>query len=216
MAPQKRKVDNLTALAVLSVMIQRPMHRYEMATTLRAFGKDQDMDIKWGSLYTVVKNMEKHGFLEPIETTRDGARPERTVYQITDAGKQELHDWTRELISTPQTEHPKFAAGLGVMAALPPAEAIDALQTRITLLEQRIAAERTARESYIQTVPRLFLIEEEYALAMLDAEVAWVRSLLEELSSGSFPGMAVWQAFHDTGILPSDMTEAMGEGTTPD
>src|SRR5882757_2726179 len=90
---RKRKVENLLALAVLATVYQRPMHRYEMASVMRARGKDQDMDIKFGSLYTVVQNMAKHGFLEAIGNTRQGARPERTVYQITRAGKQEMLDW---------------------------------------------------------------------------------------------------------------------------
>src|SRR6202046_3500691 len=102
----KRKVDNLMALAVLATVVQQPMHRYEIASLMRARGKDRDMDIKWGSLYTVVQNMEKHGFLETIGNTRQGARPERTVYRITESGKQELVDWTRELVSVPQSEHP--------------------------------------------------------------------------------------------------------------
>ena len=140
----KRKVDNLMALAVLSTVDQRPMHRYEMASIMRARGKDQDMDIKWGSLYTVVQNLEKHGFLETIGTTRQGARPERTVYQITEAGRQELVDWTRELLSTPEPEHPRFAAGLSVLAVLPPDEVIALLRTRLGRLEETIAARRAA------------------------------------------------------------------------
>ena len=123
--PARRKVANLLALAVLSTVYQRPMHRYEMASIMRARGKEQDMDIKWGSLYTVVDNLEKHGFLETIGNTREGSRPERTIYQITELGRQELVDWTRELLSTVSPEHPRFAAGLSVLTALPPEEVIE-------------------------------------------------------------------------------------------
>ena len=62
---RRRKVANLLALAVCCRRyLGPPMHRYEMASIMRARGKEQDMDIKWGSLYTVVDNLEKHGFLE--------------------------------------------------------------------------------------------------------------------------------------------------------
>jgi DNA-binding PadR family transcriptional regulator len=120
----KRKVDNLMALAVLATVVQQPMHRYEIASLMRARGKDQDMDVKWGSLYTVVQNLAKHGFLEVVGTSRQGARPERTIYQITEAGRREMLDWTRELLSTPQPEHPNFAAGLSVQMILSPDEVI--------------------------------------------------------------------------------------------
>lgn len=117
---QKRKVDNLLALAVLSVMVERPMHRYEIAQTLRDRGKERDMTIKWGSLYTVVQNMAKVGFLEVVGSEREGARPERVIYQITDAGRAEMADWTRELLSTPEPEQHRFVAGLSILAVLPP------------------------------------------------------------------------------------------------
>ncbi len=212
---KQRKVGNLLALAVLATVYQRPMHRYEMASIMRARGKDHDMDIKWGSLYTVVQNMEKHGFLEAIGNTRQGARPERTVYRITESGKQELVDWTRELISHPQSEHPKFAAGLSVLAALPPLEAITLFQTRLGLLEKSIAGRRAALAEHGKELPRLFLIENEYAVAILEAESAWVRSLLEELTSGTYPGLAMWQAWHTTGELPPDLVELAERGATP-
>jgi DNA-binding PadR family transcriptional regulator len=213
---RKRKVDNLLALAVLATVQQRPMHRYEMASIMRARGKDQDMNVKWGSLYTVVQNMEKHGFLETIGSTRQGARPERTIYRITEAGKQELVEWTRELISTPQPEHPKFAAGLSVLAVLPPQEVIALSQTRLGRLEESISTQRAAIAEHTKDLPRLFLIENEYSLAILEAEAAWVRSMLDELTSGTYPDLAGWQAWHTTGEIPEEIAELAERGATPD
>lgn len=195
--PAKRKVDNLLALAVLATVVQRPMHRYEIASLIRERGKDQQMDVKWGSLYTVVQNLAKNGYLEVVGTSRQGARPERTVYRITDAGRRELTDWTRELLATPEPEHTRFAAGLSVHMVLPPAEVIELLQTRLTALEEQIGAREDALAGHLETVPRLFLIEDEFALAMVGAEAAWVRGLLGELTSGTFPDLAGWQAYHD-------------------
>lgn len=209
---RKRRVDNLMALAVLATVFQQPMHRYAIAATMRARGKDQDMDVKWGSLYTVVRNMEKHGLLRAIGNTRQGARPERTVYEITDAGVEEMLDWTRELISTPEPEHPRFAAGLSVMAALPPDEVIALLETRLTRLIETRDAQRAALADAGAQVPRLFLVESEYGLAVLEAEAAWVRALLAELTSGSYPDLGVWQAWHTTGETPHELVE-LWEGT---
>ncbi len=212
----RRKVANLLALAVLSTLYQRPMHRYEMASIMRARGKEQDMAIKWGSLYTVVDNLEKHGFVETIGNTRQGARPERTVYQITEAGRHELVDWTRELISAVDPEHPRFAAGLSVLAALPPDEVIELLRVRLGRLEESVAAQRAAIEAAAADVPRLFLIENEYSIAILAAEAAWVASLLEELTSGSYPDLARWRAWHQTGEMPDDLVELAERGAIPD
>jgi DNA-binding PadR family transcriptional regulator len=209
MAP-KRKVANLMALAVLATVVQRPMHRYEMASVMRARGKERDMDIKWGSLYTVVQNLERNGYLETIGVTRQGARPERTVYQITDAGRDELVAWTSELIAEPEAEHTRFIAGLSVLAVLAPQDVIDLLRRRLDRLSASVDA-LTAGLEQAAHVPRLFLIEDEYRIAMTRAEADWTRSLLDELTAGTFPHLDAWRSFHETGQMPAEFTDPQQE-----
>lgn len=212
---KRRKVGNLLALAVLGTVVQRPMHPYEMASLLRARGKDQDMPIKWGSLYTVVQNLEKHGFLAATENVRQGGRPERTIYQITDAGREELKDWVRELLAYPEREHTRFKAALSVLGALTPAEAIELLRNRLDLLERTIADQKLALLRDAFEIPRLFLVEEEYDLAMQQAEASWVRSVLTELEAGKFPGLDSWDAYHRGEELPPDLAELAERGLPP-
>ena len=99
---EKRKVSNLLALAVLSYLTQGPMHPYELGRTLRDHGDERSIKFNHGSLYMVVQQLERAGFVATQETSREGQRPERTVYAITDAGRAELHDWLRELVEEPQ------------------------------------------------------------------------------------------------------------------
>ena len=212
---KRRKVGNLLALAVLAAVVQRPMHPYEIATALRGWGKERDMDLKWGSFYTVIRNMAKHGLIVAVESTREGRRPERTVYRITDAGREELVDWTRELISTPMHERPRFRAGLSVIAALHPDEAAELLRRRLGLLEEGIAADRASLAEEARTIPRLFLVENEYDLALKEAEAAWIRSLLADLESGAFPGLDAWRAVHETGEMPAELS-ALAERSRSD
>jgi DNA-binding PadR family transcriptional regulator len=125
---KRRKVSNLLGLAILAQLSTgRPMHPYEIATVLKQQGKEADMNIKWGSLYTVVQNLEKYGFIEATASNRDGRRPERTVYAITEAGRVELRDWMRELVGVLEPETNRFEAALSVMGVLPPDEAIGSL-----------------------------------------------------------------------------------------
>lgn len=209
---KRRRVGNLLALALLSVLIQRPMHPYEMASVLRARGKDRDMGIKWGSLYTVVQNLGKHGLIEAAETMRQGGRPERTVYRITEAGREELEDWVRELVSTPERELPRFEAALSVLGVLQPDVATSLLQHRLDLLEAEIGHQRTSLAHHLREVPRLFLIEAEYDLAIREAEATWIRSLLDELAAGSLPGLEQWREWHRTGQVPPAWTEIAEKG----
>jgi DNA-binding PadR family transcriptional regulator len=212
----RRKVNNLMALAVLSTVIQRPMHPYEIASIMKARGKDRDMPIKWGTLYTVVGNLEKHGFIEATESSRSGSRPERTVYRITEAGIAELRDWTGELISTPEPEQTSFEAGLSVLAVLDPDEIIELLRARLERLTADLAAQRAQHAHYSVEIPRLLLSEWDYSLALLAAQVEWVRSFLAELTSGEMPGLAQLRAWHETGEIPADLAELAERGAIED
>lgn len=212
----RRKVGNLLGLAVLSVLAQRPMHPYEMASVLRERGKDRDMKIKWGSLYTVVGNLEKHGLIAATESVREGGRPERTVYRITPAGHQELVDWVRELLATPEPEQPRFAAALSVLAVLPPDEATALLRDRLAALRAGLAADRAALAEVGREVPRLFLLESEYDLALREAEAAWLGSVVDELAAGTFAGQDAWRRYHETGELPPEIAALAERGATRD
>jgi len=213
--PKRRKVSNLLALSLLTLLTERPKYPYEMAAALRQRGKDQSMKINWGSLYTVVQNLEKHGLIEATESVRQGGRPERTIYQITEAGREELLDWVRELISTPEPEQPRFEAGLSVMAIIPPDEVVELLTRRLVALNEQLAQQRATLAKFAETVPRLFLVENEFDLAIREAEAAWVAALRDELTTGSFPELAAWRAWHDTGEIDPEWAALAEGGDSP-
>jgi DNA-binding PadR family transcriptional regulator len=194
---KRRKVGNLLALALLTGLVEKPMHPYEMATLLKERGKDASIKIQWGSLYTVVQNLEKHGFVEPVDTTRQGKRPERTVYAITRAGRAELADWMRELLAEPQQEFTSFEAALSNAGVLSPDEVITLLRRRADALDGHAAEWRGRLAEAVKVVPRIFLIEVEFKIAMVAAEAAWVRSILTELIDGTMPAMDLWRSYHE-------------------
>jgi DNA-binding PadR family transcriptional regulator len=202
---KRRKVGNLLALSLLTLLTERPMYPYEMATLLRERGKDNAIKVNWGSFYTVVQNLEKYGFIEAVEVVREGRQPERTTYQITDTGRAELMDWLRELLSVPEREHNSFEAALGESAVLPPDELIGLLQQRLAALEETNDLIQAELATLVTQVPRLFLIESEYYLAQRRAEEEWVRGLLKEFTGGTFPGLEAWRRFHATGEIPDYM-----------
>lgn len=193
----RRRVGNLLALAILAGLIERPMHPYEMATLLRERGKDQSTKIQWGSLYTVVQNLEKHGLVAAAGTDRQGRRPERTIYAITPEGRAELDGWMNELVATPKQEFTAFEAALAHLGVLPPDVAIPLLRQRIDTLDALVRDGWTQLRAVAETVPRPFLIEAEYKLAMAEAEATWVRSLHKELAEGTMPGMDLWRRYHE-------------------
>lgn len=206
MAAKRRKLGNPLALAVLVTLWQGPMHPYEIAQTLRRQGKDTSTKINYGSLYTVVQNLEKHGFVEVADTERKGNRPERTVYGVTAAGREETTEWLSELLARPVKEYPIFETALSLLGALHPDEVMTLLEERVKNLDVQAASERGALEKLYESVPRLFLIEVEYQLHMIEAQAEWVRGFLEEIRKGSMLGVDGWRQFHETGELPPEFT----------
>ena len=204
---KRRKVGNLLALSLLTLLTQRPMYPYEMASMLRERGKDNAIKVNWGSFYTVVQNLEKYGFIEAVEVVREGRQPERTTYQLTDAGRAELMDWIRELLSVPEREHSSFEAALGESAVVPPDELIGLLQQRLEALEEANGRLQAELAMLVSQLPRLFLIESEYYLAQRRAEEDWIRGLLKEFTDGTFPGLDDWRRFHATGEVPEYVQE---------
>lgn len=190
------------ALSVLNLLNERPMHPYEMRSKMRDRGHERAFRIKEASLYDTVQRLANRGFIEPVEVNREGRRPERTVYAITEAGRDELLVWLRELTSEPAPDFPAFAAPLMFIYALGREGAVAALRQRAALLEAEISKSDTYRRALLEQVPdfpRIFGIEEEYVQTMRRAELEWVRQTASDLGDGSFP----WPALEDVMEEPS-------------
>ncbi len=193
-----RRRNNPLALAVLVCLYERPMHPYEVATTLRQRHKDESVRLNYGSLYSVVGSLEKRGLIETSEVERAGRLPERTVYRITDAGRLEAHDWLAELLARPLKEYPAFEAALSFLPALPPDEAVALLNERALELESGLARDAYGLLELVERrgLPRLFLVEAEYAVKMREAELDYVKQLIAEIASGELGGLEWWRTIH--------------------
>ena len=192
MAPNNR--SNPLALAVLSCLYERPMHPYEVAQTLRHRAKHESIKLNYGSLYNVVEGLEKRGFIRVTETVREGRRPERTIYEITETGSREFIDWLSALITTPVKEYLQFEAALSLLPALAPGEAAALLRERINELEHRLNFSKLTMDNMRKAgLPRLFGVENEYVEALMQAELDYVRNLIKEIEGGTLEGLEMWQ-----------------------
>jgi DNA-binding PadR family transcriptional regulator len=182
MTDTKRPFSNPLALAILVLLYERPMHPYEMATTMRERRKESSIKLNYGSLYAVIEQLLREKFIAVREVLKEGKRPEKTVYELQAAGEAELIDWMRELVSSPVKEYPMFEAAISLLPVLPPEEVMDLLEIRIGLLEKTIEEideeDRTCRE---MKLPRLFSLENEYFRAITRAEHEFSKDLLSDI-----------------------------------
>ncbi|HZY77231.1 MAG TPA: PadR family transcriptional regulator [Jatrophihabitantaceae bacterium] len=207
-----RRRSNPLALAVLECLSEKPMHPYEISATLRTRGKEQSIKLNYGSLYSVVESLAKQGLITAQHTTREGRRPERTVYTITEAGQAELEDWLSELLSTPTREYTSLEAGLSLVGALPPDEVAQLLDTRIVALRIELGALERAEEICAEMkLPELFSIESQYRHALLTAELDFVQDLLTRIRKGTLGGSKLWRRTHELRAEGMSFDEIMAD-----
>jgi DNA-binding PadR family transcriptional regulator len=182
MTDNKRPFSNPLAMAILVLLYERPMHPYEMATTMRERRKERSIKLNYGSLYTVIEQLLRQHFIAVREVLKEGKRPQKTVYELTAAGETELIDWMRELVSSPVKEYPMFEAAISLLPALPPEEVIDLLEIRLGLIKKTIEEideeDRVCRK---MNLPRLFSLEGEYYKAVTLAEYKFSKELLSDI-----------------------------------
>jgi DNA-binding PadR family transcriptional regulator len=181
------------ALAVLALLYEAPMHPYRMQQLIKERGKDEVINVRQrASLYQTIDRLLRARLIAIRETAREEKRPERTIYELTAAGRETMLMWMREMLATPAREFPDFPAALAHLPLLALEDARVQLERRARALAaelERVDAE-LARAAGV--IPRLFLVEMEYLGGMLRTELAWVRSLVDDLDSGRLTWSEEW------------------------
>jgi DNA-binding PadR family transcriptional regulator len=211
--PMKTRIANPLALAALALVFERPMHPYEMAAILKQRHKHESIKLRYGSLYAVIDLLTARGLIEPVETSRGGRRPERTTYTLTSAGRECLRDWMHELLAEPAKEFPQFEAGLCLLPVLAPDETVTLLRDRAIRLTETIAQMKLQHATIAgqkmpdmdgpeaqlpspllgRKFPAIFLVENEYRLALLSAELDFVNDLVRRITEEGWGPVELWR-----------------------
>ncbi len=175
---------NLWTLTVLCLLREAPTHPYELQRLIRRRKKDDFLDLKRGSLYHNIERLRNAGLIAAVETNREGRRPERTVYRLTGEGERELITWLRELLANPARDSIQFVAALSFLGHLHTKDALEQLNGRAGRLESDIQSLDAALTELKPRLGRLLVLEAEYQRTMRQAELAWVRSLIDDIQRG--------------------------------
>lgn len=183
MADQTVSTD-VVSLTVLAFLTERPMHPYDVQRVIRQRHKDYAIE-RPRALYRAFERLARDELIEPVETSREGRRPERTVYQITGEGRTEFSHWLLQLLERPVVEDPVFAVAVGLLGYLNPESVLEALNDRFAALEGEIAGVDAALQAMRSSLPRLVLLAHEYRRALRQAERDWVLGLIQDIRTGS-------------------------------
>lgn len=174
-------------LTVLSLLHFKPLHPYGMQRLLKQWGKDQVVNVgQRTGLYRTIDRLLTAGLIAVRETGRDQQYPERTVYELTEAGRQATRTWLLDMLRSPKQEFPEFPVALSNLMLLTPDEIVEALAARLaSVCGTRAALERALAETAESGVPRVALLETEYSLTVARAEADWLESVIADLRSGA-------------------------------
>jgi DNA-binding PadR family transcriptional regulator len=173
------------ALAVLSLLHAAPLHPYAMQRLLKEWGKDTVVNVgQRANLYKTIRRLLDAGLISVRQTERDQQYPERTVYELTDAGSRVTLGWLTEMLARPRNEFPQFPAALSFIMLLAPADAATVLAERAATLRMQLAA-ADADLLGSADLPRVVTMDDEYLRAMLAAEVSWLDGVVADLRSGA-------------------------------
>jgi DNA-binding PadR family transcriptional regulator len=190
--PPKTAQRSSLGLIVLWLLFEGPKHVYRMQKLMEEQGKDRVVNVRSrASLYQTIERLMRVGLVEVQETVRSEGYPDRIVYAITDAGREAAREWLREMLRSTSGEFPDFIAAVSVLFGLAPEDAREQLELRA----EKLAAELADTKAQLPgnpNLPRLFLLEEEYRRAVLDAEVAWLRGVIDDLREGRLTWSEQW------------------------
>lgn len=185
----KDPVDRLSplGLVVLALLAEGDMHPYEMIRLMRMRRDDRLVTITNGTMYHTVARLERAGLLAEVGVDRDGRRPERTTYAVTDAGTRAVAEWVRREL--PRVDRPaEFRIALAEAHNLDRAEVVSLLRERREALAGVLAAlsegHAAARD---RGVPAQYLIEVDREEALLGSELSWLDAAIARIDSCDFP-----------------------------
>jgi DNA-binding PadR family transcriptional regulator len=178
-----RNDRDLVGLSVLAMLFTGPRHTYEMHRMMVDTRKDFVTGLP-RSMYHAVERLQKADLLAPVETVRDGTKPERTVYAITERGVDRVQSQVERLLQVPDADANLFTAALSFVVCLPLSRAAAALKARRDTLAAREVELAAELDEAARHVPRILLIEGEHELVSTRCQLTWVRQLLDEIDRG--------------------------------
>src|SRR5207248_7717202 len=95
------EISSPLALSVLELLDEESMHPYEMASRMRTRHHDEFIRLNFGTLYHTVNMLERNGWIQPLEREKEGRRPERTIYKLSESGREVLIGTLGELLRQP-------------------------------------------------------------------------------------------------------------------
>lgn len=168
---------------MLALLAESPMHVYRMQQLIKERAQDSVVNVgSRNSLHQTIRRLVSAGLVGEGGTS--GSRG-RTTYELTRDGAEALSRWLDDMLAEPHREYPEFPAALAFVVFREPAALADLLERRVSALRRSLAQPTPAEVAADLGIARVFLLEDEYRRAMIEAELDWLRATIAELRRGT-------------------------------
>lgn len=174
-------------LVILGLLRQRPLYGYEIKQIIEEHMGDWT-SIAFGSIYFALDKLTEEGFIERAGVEQAGNRPSRSVFQVTETGRQEFLRLLRAGWRTVERQYFDLDLCLFFMGALPREEVKSYLHERIAGIEEVLHHVHAHQEEEMakEEVPPLARAIFSHTLAHTRAELEWLRSVLQDFEHGAY------------------------------
>lgn len=190
MRPDARRSS--LGLIILGMLLEGSMHAYRMQKLIKQRGKDKFVNVRQrASVYQTLERLLRLGLIEIGPTVQTESHPDRIVYVITEQGRDTAKTWLREMLTTVGADFSEFPAAVSVLTMLMPGDARKQLEIRAGAVRNALS-QLDAKKQEAGELPRLFLLEDAYRTALLEAELTWIEAVIADLGSGSLAWDDQW------------------------
>jgi len=158
----------LTRLLILWLLSESRLHGYRIKKILDDETLRFWFPVEYGSIYSVLRTLERRGYVKALAVEREGQRPARTRFEITSEGREHLRDLLRQAwLELPNPAEP-FQLALAARSELQEEEVERLLAERRDALRARLAH----LDELARSAPAPELAERQRALTL--TELQWV------------------------------------------
>ncbi|MFF1815996.1 PadR family transcriptional regulator [Kribbella sp. NPDC058245] len=178
-----------TRLLLLGIVrIFQPAYGYQLRRELLTWNVQEWANINPGSIYTGLRTLAKHDFLQEIEEGPHH-RPGRTSYKLTPEGEAEFFSLLRQHLWTVDGFHPdRMQAALSFLWTLQRDEVLTALEARIAQLDAQLkAVPFNEREILADSgTPNQVVEMLRIGASRNRGELEWTREFRERIVGGAY------------------------------
>lgn len=172
-APTTTKTD----LLLLGLLLDRPMHGYDLHQQIRAEGIDRWFSISAAGVYYSLRKLREQGWV--VETGQPGGASRKATYHLTDDGRRSFFAAMEDELASQESAYLDYDLVIYLLNRLPWQRALPQLEKRQAFLaEQSREVKAVLAEAGGGSLTVAIL---DHKLRFLQMEQAWLRGVIDRI-----------------------------------